>query len=612
MDRQQFYDPLVVDESHLNRLQFDIENAIARVLSDHLGEGIAWGLVLTEATPTPDLTLRLSPGAAYASDGSRVEVPTTAAVDLSVDYLGASTAPSGAGFERVIAVYVRPARTQEEAYSDPAADPTTGYLRQRETYEVLVVAGASALTGTGLPPAAPGGAVPVLLGRVVRAFGQTAFITTQILLGEVVRAARAADLHADAVERHLEVSPSDPPSMVLVVAGGGVQINGTHLAIAPGASPTFVAPSADPCIALLGVTPSGTLDVRYGAESATPVRPSTRGLLPVAWVGLDPGQTTIVDEQIEDARPWLSVDTAAIRTHRVVGTAAQTVVPLPFAYPQSAGALLVTIDGVLLDATEFTETSQVSITLGAALAGGEVVVVRALDVAPLSDDRSGLLIGGEVWVPAAGELWVGTIETLTLGGRNHRRATTGNIGFATASASTWYYLFAFEGALAGPGAPPPIEFEVSLTPPDEARLFKSGGSTHRYLAPLRTNGAGGNWPFRRIGREHVWTRTLITGDTIVLAGGAATTDTVVSLAAFVPPHARLVRVFVSLTATSAGGEAWVAAAGYAQEHHIRVGGGTGDQYAEREITLEVNATQELLYRVSATATLGIAVVSFGD
>lgn len=613
MDRQEFYDPLVVDETHLARLQDDVESAQARLLADHLGEGIAWGLVLSEETPTPDLTLTLSAGAAYSAEGRRVEVPLAETVDLTEDHEGTATALSVAGMERVLAVYLQPVRTQEEAYSDPAASPPTGYLRQREHHQVLVVAGAEASAGMATPPAAPAGAASVLLGRIVRAHGQTAFRSWQVLLADVVRAVRAADLHADSVERHLEVSPTDPPSMVLVVSGGNVQINGTHLAIAPGLSPTFVAPVSDPVIALLGVTPSGTFEVRYGVEALSPVRPSTRGLLPVAWVGLEAGQTHLLDEEIQDARPWLSADTAAIRTHRVVGTAAQTVVPLPFAYPQAAGALLVTVDGVLLDATEFTETSQVSITLGAALAGGEVVVVRALDVAPLSDDRSGLLVGGEVWVPALGELWVGDIRALVLGGRRLTRDTTGNIGFATASPSTWYYLFAYEGAPAGPGAPAPILFTVSLIPPDAARIFRDDGlTTHRYLAPLRTNSAGVDWPFRRIGREHVWLRTRIAGDTIVLAGGVALSDTVVSLAAWVPPHARLVRVFVSVETTDAGGEAWVAAAGYEQEHHIRVGGGTGAQYAEREITLEVNATQELLYRVSATATIGIAVVSFAD
>ncbi len=610
-DEQVFYDPLIVDSTHLNRMQADTAAALARLVGDHLGDGIAFGLALEQATPTPNLTLRVLAGAAYSSEGRRVEVPTATTVNLAADHLAASTAPSGSGQERVIAVYLRPARTQEEAYSDPSADPTTGYLRQRETYELLVVAGASAAATFAVPPTAPAGVACVLLGRVVRSHGQTQVFTPQILLADVVRAARAADVYADSVERRLEVSPTDPPSMALAVAGGAAQLNGVHLDVAAGTSPTFVAPSVNPCIALLGVLSNGALTVRYGAEALSPERPSARGLLPVAWVGLDPGQTAILDEHIEDARPWLSADTASVRVHRVVGTAAQTLVPLPFGYSQSRNELLVTVDGVTLDDTEFAETTQTSITLGAALGGGEVVVVRAFDVAPVGDDRSGLLVGGEVSAPSLGVVATTAIETLVIGGRSLSRAASPS-DFPTSSAGTWYYLYGREGPPAGPGGPPLLIVEESLTQPDAARVWRSGARTHRYLAPVRTNGSGVAYPFRRVGGEHIWTRALIAGDTVALDAGAATSDATFSLAAWVPPHARTVRVFVSLEAPDAGGSAWIAAAGYHHQHLIRVGGGDGTQYAERELTLEVTAAQELTYKVTSGASLTVSVVSFGD
>lgn len=611
MDRQEFYDPLVVDEGHLKRLQDDVESALARLVGDHLGDGIAAGLALEQATPTPNLTLWVRAGVAYSSEGRRVEVPTDTAVDLTLDLNDAATAPSGPGMERVVAVYLRPARTQEEAYSNPAAEPTEGYLRQRETFELLVVAGASASTGTATPPAAPVGVACVLLGRVVRAHGQTQVFTPQVLLTGVERAARAADLHADSVERRFEVSPTDPPSMALTVAAGACLVNGAYLALDAGTSPTFVAPSVNPCIALLGVNSAGALTTRYGAEGLSPERPSARGLLPISWVGLDPGQTQILDEHVEDARPWLAADTASLRVHRVVGTAAQTVVALPFAYAQGRHELIVAVDGVVLDETEYAETSATSLTLGAALAGGEAVVVRAFDVAALGDDRAGLLVGGELAAPALGTVTLSAIQTVVLGGRA-LSAPANPSTFPTSSASTWYYEYASAGAPAAPGGPPTVVVSESVTPPDAARLWKSGGTTHRYLGPVRTHASGAPYPFRRVGREHVWLRTKIAGDTEVLAAGTATTDTAVSLAAWVPPHARIVRVLLELDAPDGGGEAFVGVSGDAVYHHLVVGGGTGTQYASREVTLEVSATQQLLYRVSADCHLRVCVVSFGD
>ena len=49
-------------------------------------------------------------------------------------------------------------------------------------------------------------------------------------------------------------------------------------------------------------------------------------MLPVAFVGLDPGQTAILDEHIEDARPWLAAESGIARVYRLVASGGETTI----------------------------------------------------------------------------------------------------------------------------------------------------------------------------------------------------------------------------------------------------------------------------------------------
>ena len=55
------------------------------------------------------------------------------------------------------------------------------------------------------------------------------------------------------------------------------------------------------------------------------------------------------------------------------------------------------------------------------------------------------------------------------------------------AANTWYYayIYYFTGGLLAPAG---IKFEISTTPPDVYRLFKTGDPSRRYLFPFRTDG----------------------------------------------------------------------------------------------------------------------------
>lgn len=612
MNRQDFYDPLLVSELHLNRLQDDAEGADRALVLDHLGAGIAYGLQLAETSPAPDLQLTVTAGAAYDALGRRVAVPADGAVDLSTDHLGASTAVA-AGNERYVSVYLRFVRTEDEPYSDPAATPTTGHLRQEESFELLVVAGTEAALGAGVLPAPPTGN-PVLLGTILRTNGQTQVFNRDVMLTSVSVAHRAADVHAESIERVLECSPTNPPSMSVLVAGGRVLLDGTSVLVATGPSPALVAPAGNPRIDLVYVTSAGALAVRQGTEAASPSRPSVRGVLPVAFVGLSVGQVAIEDGSIEDARPWFQAETGTARVHRQVAVGGEALIALPFSYTTGAHALMVTVNGAALDETEYAETTASSITLGAALIAADVLVVRALEVQPLgtvaleqvTDDLSGLLLGAEVVAEDRGagmRLYVSPLSVV-LAKRRLATVAESTVVPGALAAATWHYLYAYNAG----GA---VAFELSVTPPDASRVFKSGDTSRRYLASVRTDGAGVPWPFRRTpSGTHRWRRTaMATVDTEVLSAGMAAVWTDVSLAALVPPHARLATVRAMLGAPIAGGNLELRTRGTAASSlNLYAPATAAGTIVREELELETDSTQQVQYQTAGggeTATLHV-------
>lgn len=616
MDRQRFYDPMLIEATHLNRLQDDTEAADGALVLDHLGAGIAHGLGITE-NGTPDMHLVVAAGVAYTPAGLRAPLASPATPSLATDYLNASTAVSS-GQERYVSLFLFRAPTPSEAYSDPAAYPTTGYLRESENATVRVVAGASAAAGTATMPAAPNGTDYVLLGSILRTFGQTVLHTTDVLLGDVERAHRAADVHADSVERRLECSPTDPPSLTVVVSAGEFQYNGARYHFDGNSVSLSPAPSTHPRIDLVYLTSALTLAVRTGVEGASPAYPSTRGVLPVAFVGLDPAQTAILDEHIEDARPWLAAESALARVYRLVATGGETVITPGFSYQTGAHALQVTLNGAVLDETEYTETSSTTLTVSA-LSTSDVLVVKALEVTPLSagplsaitDDLSGLLVGPVfVEVTGAGAVNVGAVQCCVIG--NVRRHTTGtsSVTLPSLSANTWYYLYALPDGDSG------LAFELSPTAPSASSGYTqmTGDPTRRYLASLRADATPQLLPMRRVGSRTVYRRTDALATAMqALAAGAATSWADVSCASQIPPHARMGRFRAVLSGDPGGGSAELRTKGTSTySAALQTPAIAGGMVASEEMEMETSGAQALQYQVSSLSSLSVWVTSFEE
>lgn len=114
-------------------------------------------------------------------------------------------------------------------------------------------------------------------------------------------------------------------------------------------------------------------------------------------------------------------------------------------------------------------------------------------------------------------------------------------------ANTWYYIYAwwFPGNIL---IKPSLSFEISTSPPDSWKLYKTGDTSRKYLFAFRTDGMGNIIPFIRDG----YTTRYLSGNRILTAASAAM-DTVVDASAFIPPTSRLglIRIFADNTALAA-------------------------------------------------------------
>lgn len=621
-DRTVYYDPKIVLATDLNRQQTDAENADKRLLLDHLGAGVAYGLGLTE-TGTPDMHLTVAVGVAYDASGARVELAAPASPNFATDYLSASTAVT-AGNERYVSLFIRQTRVDSEAYSDPAASPTTGYLRSTESSALRVVSGTMATAGTATLPAPPD-ANHVLLGTIKRTFGQTALRTRDVILGGVEIAHRAADVYDDSIERSLECSPTDPPSLSVVVSAGDFQFNGTRYHFAGGSVSLGSAPSVNPRIDLVCITSALTLLVSHGAEASTPAYPSTHGLVPIAFVGVDVADVAVMDEDILDARPWFHAESALARVFRMVAAGGETAIDLSFSYQTGAHALIVTLNGSVLDETQYTESTSTRITVSA-LTAADVLVVKASEVQPIAalplasvtDDLSGLMEGPSfVEVTSGGAaLNVGAIRCCVIANVRRFTAVTTSVTIGSLSANTWYYLYAAPDDPTGPTA---LKFVLTTTAPDAATgyVFQTGDTTRRYIASVRSDATSTLIPMRKTGSgvhgHTVWRRTdALIALTTLLSSGAAGSWTTVSCAGLVPPHARLARFRLKLGGDAVGGTAEVRTQGTtAGSLSISSPAITGGMQITEEVELEVDSSNRLEYEVSGgSSVLTIYATSF--
>ena len=166
---------------------------------------------------------------------------------------------------------------------------------------------------------------------------------------------------------------------------------------------------------------------------------------------------------------------------------------------------------------------------------------------------------------------------------------------------TWAYLYAYDSA----GT---LAFEVSATAPDATLLWKSGGTSHRYLCSLRVLTATSVVPFRRTGRLTRYMRDQVGAYTRVLTSGGSGAFAAVPLQYLgvdvLPPHARMVELALQVSAGSGA---------LLREKALRSGTiffGAGQHRETLQCT--VGAGQTIEYSVSGGAALTLDVTGWEE
>lgn len=164
-----------------------------------------------------------------------------------------------------------------------------------------------------------------------------------------------------------------------------------------------------------------------------------------------------------------------------------------------------------------------------------------------------LVVGGSATAPS---ITVGAIEAVTLRDgagvwRPYFKDTETVLGIgdvegapASLSADTWHYVYAHDSA--GSGSP---RFQVSTTAPGTSLAWKNAGGTalYRYLGCFPTDDTGTPVPLVAHRGRYVYRRSASTTQTRVLNLSAdAPTNTDLSLAGLVPPHARIARLYLNI------------------------------------------------------------------
>lgn len=165
MDRRDWFFGQKVTEGELQGSQDAVEDATRRLQFDMSFEGIAQGLVATEAG-APNLTVEVSAGVAYNSLGERCQHPTAVIVDVSKDYLGVSTTiTQGAGFEAILGVSIGFARLEDDDRIDDNDNPL--FFESNEYFVYRVTKGAETNTPPAVSPPLEAGFVRVCDVRLV-------------------------------------------------------------------------------------------------------------------------------------------------------------------------------------------------------------------------------------------------------------------------------------------------------------------------------------------------------------------------------------------------------------------------------------------------------------
>ena len=187
------------------------------------------------------------------------------------------------------------------------------------------------------------------------------------------------------------------------------------------------------------------------------------------------------------------------------------------------------------------------------------------------------------------------------------------------SANTWYYAYASND---GSGA---FVWELSTTAPDASLLFKTGTTSQRYVGCFTTVTGGVPIPFvaKKSGGRGLYRYNLSGIDVLsgaadrceVLTAGNATAWTSVNLTRYVPPHARIAHLRVSVTSTDASSRYFrLRTLGETLGYETFAIQGTASQsYATFDITINVSSGQIIEYLVeNANVNVTLTVLGFEE
>jgi hypothetical protein len=135
-NRRDFYFRQLVAEDEMDESCDGLENADRNIVIDANAEGVWYGLGVSERGAGQNESVDVAAGSAYDQDGQRMHVPSLQNVDVSVDYLGASTQVGSSGNEKLVGVYLK----FDRVLSDPRVDGNsiTVYWQRDESYEFVV------------------------------------------------------------------------------------------------------------------------------------------------------------------------------------------------------------------------------------------------------------------------------------------------------------------------------------------------------------------------------------------------------------------------------------------------------------------------------------------
>lgn len=165
----------ILTDSELNEIHASLFDAIDRFVQDFGYRGIAFGGAVTQHTPN-NLTVDLAPSVVYDQTANRTEFGSPVVVNCALDENGAATAVSSGGNQKWLSLFLEATSTPTDPRTDDLGN--TVYFKDVAGYQVNVVQGSQAPTGTAVRPALRGD--QILMADVLISFGTTAIVNANI------------------------------------------------------------------------------------------------------------------------------------------------------------------------------------------------------------------------------------------------------------------------------------------------------------------------------------------------------------------------------------------------------------------------------------------------